>query len=275
MQWLFNLPVFYFTDNMEKVKEQKKTPEKSKGEVVINISHLKKAFGKKQVLTDINLEVHRGENVVVLGKSGQGKSVTIQCLVGLLTPDSGSIKVFGDEVTGMNEDELKQLRMKIGFLFQSGALFDSMTVRENLEFPLTRILKMKDQQEIDERINEVLEGVGLPDAIDKLPSDLSGGMRKRIGLARTLIIKPEIMLYDEPTTGLDPITSREISELILDMQKKYKTTSIIITHDMECARITSDRVLIMNDGRYIAEGTFQSLHKSTNELAKEFFKDIS
>jgi len=272
---LFKLPAFYIIDNMEKVKEQKPVGEKSDKEVVIHIEHLKKSFGKKTVLTDINLEVHRGENLVVLGKSGQGKSVTIQCLVGLLTPDSGSIKVFGDEVTAMNEEELKQLRMKIGFLFQSGALFDSMTVRENLEFPLTRILKMKDQHEIDERINEVLEGVGLPDAIDKLPSDLSGGMRKRIGLARTLIIKPEIMLYDEPTTGLDPITSREISELILSMQKKYKTTSIIITHDMECARIASDRVVIMNDGKYIAEGTFQSLHQSTNEIAQDFFKDIS
>lgn len=260
---------------MEKIKELEKTPKKQKEDVVIKIQGLKKSFGKKQVLTDINLEVKRGENVVVLGKSGQGKSVTIQCLVGLLIPDAGSIKVFGDEVTDMNDDELKQLRMKIGFLFQSGALFDSMTVRENLEFPLTRILKIKDQKEIDDRINEVLEGVGLPDAIDKLPSDLSGGMRKRIGLARTLIIKPEIMLYDEPTTGLDPITSREISELILNMQKKYKTTSIIITHDMECARITSDRVVIMNDGEYIAEGTFESLQKSKNEIARDFFKDIS
>lgn len=260
---------------MEKIKELEKTSKKQKEDVVIKIQGLKKSFGKKQVLTDINLEVKRGENVVVLGKSGQGKSVTIQCLVGLLTPDAGSIKVFGDEVTDMNDDELKQLRMKIGFLFQSGALFDSMTVRENLEFPLTRILKIKDQKEIDDRINEVLEGVGLPDAIDKLPSDLSGGMRKRIGLARTLIIKPEIMLYDEPTTGLDPITSREISELILNMQKKYKTTSIIITHDMECARITSDRVVIMNDGEYIAEGTFESLQKSKNEIARDFFKDIS
>jgi phospholipid/cholesterol/gamma-HCH transport system ATP-binding protein len=275
MPLLFKLQVFYIIDNMEEVKEQNTVVNKPNKEVVISIQHLKKSFGKKTVLTDINLEVHRGENLVVLGKSGQGKSVTIQCLVGLLSPDSGSIKVFGDEVTDMNEEELKQLRMKIGFLFQSGALFDSMTVRENLEFPLTRILKIKDQHEIDERINEVLEGVGLPDAIDKLPSDLSGGMRKRIGLARTLIIKPEIMLYDEPTTGLDPITSREISELILNMQKKYKTTSIIITHDMECARIASDRVVIMNDGKYIAEGTFQSLHNSTNEIAKEFFKDIS
>lgn len=260
---------------METVKKQNEVQNPVKSETVINIKGLAKSFGKKRVLTEINLEVKRGENVVVLGKSGQGKSVTIQCLVGLLIPDSGSIKVFGNEVTTMNDDELKQLRMKIGFLFQSGALYDSMTVRENLEFPLTRILNLTDQGEIDERVNEVLEGVGLPDAIDKMPSDLSGGMRKRVGLARTLVIRPEIMLYDEPTTGLDPITSREISELILDMQKKYKTTSIIITHDMECARITADRVMIMNDGAYIAEGTFESLQKSDNELAKGFFKDIA
>jgi len=260
---------------MEEVKEQKKAASKPKNEVVISIKGLKKSFGKKRVLTDINLEVNRGENVVVLGKSGQGKSVTIECLVGMLVPDAGSVKVFGDEVTEMNEKQLKELRMKIGFLFQSGALFDSMTVRENLEFPLTRVLKIKDEDEIDKRVKEALEGVGLTDAIDKLPSDLSGGMRKRIGLARTLIIKPEIMLYDEPTTGLDPITSREISELILEMRKKYKTTSIIITHDMECARITSDRVVIMDEGKYVAEGTFESLHKSNNEIAKSFFKDIS
>jgi len=264
---------------MEEVKEHKaqsKAPAKSpKKEVVIAIKGLKKSFGKKEVLKDINLEVHAGENVVVLGKSGQGKSVTIQCIVGMLVPDGGSLKVFGDEVADMNAEELKHLRMKIGFLFQSGALYDSMTVRENLEFPLTRVLKLKDEHKIQERINEVLEGVGLIDAVDKLPSDLSGGMRKRIGLARTLIIKPEIMLYDEPTTGLDPITSREISELILSMQKKYKTTSIIITHDMECARITADRVVIMNDGKYIAEGTFETLHKSQDQIVKEFFKDIS
>ena len=260
---------------MEAVNEHKKQAAKRKEEVVIAIKGLEKSFGAKKVLTDINLEVHRGENVVILGKSGQGKSVTIQCIVGLLVPDGGSLRVFGDEVAEMNDNQLKELRKKIGFLFQSGALFDSMTVRENLEFPLTRVLKMHDQHEIDERINEVLEGVGLLDAIDKLPSDLSGGMRKRIGLARTLIIKPEIMLYDEPTTGLDPITSREISELIISMQKKYKTTSVIITHDMECARITADRVVIMNDGTYIAEGSFLGLHKSTNTIVKEFFKDIS
>jgi phospholipid/cholesterol/gamma-HCH transport system ATP-binding protein len=271
---VFKSPAYYFTNSMEAVVADKKQTPKAKEEVVIKIKGLKKSFGEKKVLQDINLEVHKGENVVVMGRSGEGKSVTIECIVGLLTPDGGSVKVFNEEVADLKDNKLKELRMEIGFLFQSGALFDSMTVRENLEFPLTRVLKIKDQHELDERVKEVLEGVGLLDAIDKLPSDLSGGMRKRIGLARTLIIKPEIMLYDEPTTGLDPITSREISELILDMQKKYKTTSVIITHDMECARITADRVVIMNDGVFIAEGSFDSLHKSKNEIVKAFFKDI-
>ena len=256
---------------MEAVKEHKQKSAEKQAEVVIDIKGLKKSFGKKEVLKDINLQVHKGENVVILGKSGEGKSVTIQCIAGLLTPNSGTLKVFGRNVPDMNEEELKQLRIKLGFLFQSAALYDSMSVRDNLEFPLTRVLKMKDQPEIDERVKEVLEGVGLMDAIDKMPSDLSGGMRKRVGLARTLIVKPEIMLYDEPTTGLDPVTSREISQLILDMQKKYKTTSIIITHDMDCARITSDRVVMMNNGEYIAEGTFKEMERSDNEIVRSYF----
>lgn len=249
-------------------------PEKM-GEIVIHIKGLKKSFGEKHVLKNINLDVKRGENVVILGRSGTGKSVTIQCIVGLLAQDEGEVKVFGNEVSQMNEKELKELRIKIGFLFQSGALYDSMTVRENMEFPLTRILKLNDQQEIDRRVEEALDSVGLLDAIDKLPSDLSGGMRKRAGLARTIIVNPEIILYDEPTTGLDPITSREISDLILSIQKKYKTTSLIITHDMECARIASDRVLVMNDGEYIAEGSFTDLRKSSNKIVEAYFKDIS
>jgi phospholipid/cholesterol/gamma-HCH transport system ATP-binding protein len=261
----------------EKVQAEpaKTTTPGDKNEKVIVIKGLKKSFGSKEVLKNINLEVKRGENVVVLGRSGQGKSVTIQCIAGLLTPDEGTLKVLGDEVAEMDEDRLKDLRTKVGFLFQSGALYDSMTVKENLEFALTRVLKIDDQSELDKRVDEVLEGVGLQDAIDKMPSDLSGGMRKRIGLARTLIVKPEIMLYDEPTTGLDPITSREISELILGMQKKYKTTSIIITHDMECARITADRVVIMNEGEYVAEGSFDELNKSKDPLVKSFFRDVS
>jgi len=260
-------------DEVNVSTEQKHKP-KNREEVVIAIKGLKKSFGEKDVLKDINLELKRSENIVVLGKSGTGKSVAIQCIVGLLKPDGGSLKVFGDEVAEMSDTALKQLRIKIGFLFQSGALYDSMTVRENLEFPLTRVLKLKEQHEIDKRVEEALDSVGLLESIDKLPSDLSGGMRKRAGLARTIIVNPEIILYDEPTTGLDPITSREISDLILSIQKKYKTSSIIITHDMECARIAADRILIMDDGEFIAEGSFEGLHKSNNKTVEAFFKDI-
>lgn len=229
-------------------------------------------FGEKIVLKRVNLKLKRGENLVILGRSGQGKSVAIKCIVGMLTQDEGSVKVFGDEVSEKNETELKELRTRIGFLFQSGALYDSMSVRENLEFPLTRVLRMREQDELDKNVDEVLEAVGLKDAIDKMPSDLSGGMRKRVGLARTLIVKPEIMLYDEPTTGLDPITSREISELIMQMQKKYKTSSIIITHDMECARITADRILVLDNGEFIAEGSYKELESSDKEIVRSFFK---
>jgi len=278
MQLPFRSPVYCFINKMKmnQVKENtaQKDEAKSKKEVVIAIKGLKKSFGEKDVLKDINLELKRSENIVVLGRSGTGKSVTIQCIVGLLKQDGGSLKVFGDEVAEMSDKALKQLRIKIGFLFQSGALYDSMTVRENLEFPLTRVLKLKEQQEIDKRVEEALNSVGLLESIDKLPSDLSGGMRKRAGLARTIIVNPEIILYDEPTTGLDPITSREISDLILSIQKKYKTSSIIITHDMECARIAADRILIMDDGEFIAEGSFEGLHKSNNKTVEAFFKDI-
>lgn len=241
-------------------------------DAVISISHVSKSFGNKMVLKDINMQLNKGENLVVLGKSGSGKSVTIKCMVGLLTQDSGSLLVHGGEVKDMNEEELKQLRIRVGFLFQSGALFDSMTVEENLEFPLTRVLKLKDKDDIHHRIEEMLESVGLIDAINKMPSDLSGGMRKRIGLARTLILKPEIMLYDEPTTGLDPITSREISELMLEMQKKYNTSSVIITHDMACAEVTADRLLVLNEGVFIAEGTFEQLKNGPDKLVRSFFK---
>lgn len=256
------------TAEEEITKQKADTTEK---EVVIEIKGLKKSFGDKEVLKDINLTVHRGENVVVLGRSGQGKSVTIQCIIGMLSPDSGTLEVLGEEVDQLNDKELKELRTKIGFLFQGAALYDSMTVRENMEFALTRVLKITEQSVLDQKVADILESVGLPDAGEKMPSDLSGGMRKRIGLARTLIVNPEIMLYDEPTTGLDPITSREISHLILEMQKKYKTTSIIITHDMECAKIVADRVVVMDDGRYVAEGSFEELSKSNDKFVKSYF----
>jgi phospholipid/cholesterol/gamma-HCH transport system ATP-binding protein len=241
-------------------------------EKVIEINKLKKSFNGKEVLKGIDLTIAKGENLVVLGKSGQGKSVTIQCIVGMIHPDEGSIKVLGQEVQELDENQLRELRIKIGFLFQHAALYDSMTIRENLSFPLKRVLKLKDEAEIEQRSMEALEAVGLADAIDKMPSDLSGGQRKRMGLARTLIVKPEIILYDEPTTGLDTITSKEISHLILDIREKYKASSIIITHDMSCARITSDRIVIMNDGKYIAEGTYQELENSQDEFINSFFK---
>jgi len=259
----------------EQVKTEKQPAPGKKEEVVIAIKGLKKSFGNKKVLKGLNLELKRGENIVILGRSGTGKSVTIECIVGMLTPDEGSVKVFGEEVADMDDKELRELRIKVGFLFQSGALYDSMSVRENMEFPLTRVLKLKDRKEIDRRVEAALDSVGLLDAIDKMPSDLSGGMRKRAGLARTIIVEPEIMLYDEPTTGLDPITSREISDLILFLQKKQKTSSIIITHDMECARIASDRVVVMDDGEYIAEGTFDELRKSEDKVVRSYFEDVS
>ena len=240
-------------------------------ETVVAISNLKKSFGAKEVLSNVTMDLYKGENLVVLGKSGTGKSVAIKCMVGLLTHDSGSLKIFGQEVKDLGEEELKELRIRIGFLFQSAALYDSMTVEQNLEFPLTRVLKLKDKDEIRHRIEEMLEGVGLLEAMDKMPSDLSGGMRKRVGLARTLIMKPEIMLYDEPTTGLDPITSREISELILQLQRKYQTSSVIITHDMACAKITADRVLVMNNGAFIAEGNYEQLETGPDDLVRSFF----
>lgn len=239
---------------------------------IINITGLCKSFGKhNQVLKGVDIKVSKGENLVVLGKSGSGKSVTIKCLVGLVTADKGEIKVFGTDITSLNDNELNEIRVKIGFLFQNAALYDSMTVRENLAFPLKRHKRKITEKEVEAAIIEALESVGLAEAIDKTPGELSGGMRKRIGLARTLILNPEIILYDEPTTGLDTITSREISELILAIQKKNKTTSIIITHDMACAKLTGDRIVILKDGIIHAEGIYTELEKSNDEWVRSFF----
>jgi len=242
------------------------------GEPVIEINNLKKSFDKQEVLKNVSLKLFNGENLAVIGKSGTGKSVLIKCIVGLLNSDGGTINVFEKNVTALSRKELGELRQEIGFLFQSGALYDSMTVRQNLEFPLRRIRKNLSQNEIDEKVKEVLENVGLSDAIDKMPSQLSGGMRKRISLARTIIVDPKIMLYDEPTTGLDPVTSDEISSLINDVQKKYKTSSLIITHDIECARITANRVIMLQDGEVYQEGKVEDFENSTDPIIKSFFK---
>ena len=241
-------------------------------EVMIRTRELYKAFGSNKVLNGFNLELHRGENVVVLGKSGSGKSVLIKCMVGLLYPDKGSVEVFGRNVPELNQEELDRIRVKIGFLFQSSALYDSMTVRENLEFPLRRHWISKTRDEVDALVMDALENVGLAHAVDLMPSELSGGMRKRIGLARTLILKPDIILYDEPTTGLDPITGREISRLILEIQKKYNTSSIIITHDMGCAHIVANRIMVLVNGICYAEGTFEELKNSQDPNIRPFFE---
>lgn len=241
---------------------------------VIEIKNLKKSFGKEHILTDIDLNLYDEENLVVIGKSGSGKSVLAKLIVGLLPSDSGIINVFGKDVTKMNRDEMAQMRQKIGFLFQSGALYDSMSVRENLEFPLRRIRKNLSEKEITEKVMEVLENVGLKGAVDKMPSELSGGMKKRIGLARTIVVDPMIILYDEPTTGLDPTTSNEISLLILDLQKKYKTASIIITHDIACARIVSNRIIMLKDGKVYKEGKLEDFEKSEDKIIESFFKSI-
>ncbi len=240
-------------------------------DVIVEISHLKKTFGSNEVLKDINIKINKGENLVVLGKSGSGKSVLIKCLVGLINPDEGKMIALEKNISELKIDELNSIRKKIGFLFQSGALYDSMTVRENLLFPL-RDLKEISKEEKIKLVEEALKNVGLEDTIDKMPSELSGGMRKRLGLARTLILKPEIMLYDEPTTGLDPITSKEISELILEVQKKYNTSSIIITHDMACAKITANRMIVLKEGVIDAEGTFDELEKSEDKWIRSFFE---
>ncbi len=240
-------------------------------EMVVQIANMKKSFDENHVLKDVTFNVKKGENVVVLGKSGTGKSVLIKCLVGLIYPDEGKMEVLGKNIPDLNEKGMNEIRTKIGFLFQSGALYDSMTVRENLEFPIRRQMRSKTKEEVNALVMEALENVGLAEAIDKMPSELSGGMRKRFSLARTLILKPALMLYDEPTTGLDTITSKEISELILSVQSKYKTSSIIITHDMECARITGNRILILKEGKFIAEGTYDELKNSEKEEIRAFF----
>ena len=239
---------------------------------VIEITNLRKGFGEQEVLKNVSLKLLDGENLAILGKSGSGKSVLIKCIVRLLYSDSGTINVLGEDVCTLNNSDLGELRKKIGFLFQSGALYDSMTVRQNLEFPLKRIKKSLSKKEIDEKTKDVLENVGLYDAIDKMPSQLSGGMRKRISLARTIIVDPLIILYDEPTTGLDPATSDEISSLINDVQKKYKTSSIIITHDIECARTTANRIIMLHDGEVYKEGGLKDFEKSDDTLIRSFFK---
>ena len=244
-----------------------------KTEVIIKIEKLHKQFGTNVVLNGFDLELHKGENLVVMGKSGSGKSVMIKCIIGLEDYQGGSIKVANKEISELDRKELDELRTDIGFLFQGSALYDSMSVRENLEFPLRRhpkkIGKLDDTTPL---VLEALESLGLAHAIDLMPNELSGGMKRRIALARTLILKPTIILYDEPTTGLDPITSKEIILLMQSIQQKYNTSSIIITHDVDCAKAIANRMILLIDGKNYAEGTFESLQAATDPKIKAFFK---
>lgn len=241
-------------------------------EPVISVQGLYKSFGDLEVLKGVDLEVFKGENVVVLGLSGTGKSVLIKIIVGLLKPDKGIVQALGKEVDKLQGKELDALRLRIGFSFQNSALYDSMSVRQNLEFPLIMNRKDLSKKQIKEAAEEVLESVGLENKIDQMPSDLSGGQRKRIGIARTLILKPEIMLYDEPTSGLDPITSIEINELIVEVQKKYNTSSIIITHDLTCAKSTGNRIAMLLDGKFLKVGAFDEVFDSEDPRVKSFYE---
>ncbi len=240
-------------------------------ESVIYIKNLKKSFGMLDVLNGVDFEIKRGENIAVLGRSGTGKSVLIKIISGLLKPDSGLVKVLGQEVDKLNEKELQELRLKIGFSFQSSALYDSMSVRENLKFPLVRNRRDLSSKEVNDAIESVLNDVGLPQTINQMPSELSGGQKKRIGIARTLILKPEIMLYDEPTSGLDPITCIELNNLILKVQQEYKTSSIIITHDLTCAKITGNKVAVLNEGKFLKIGSFDEVFSSDDAYIKAFY----
>jgi len=250
---------------------EKTHPKINKENKVINIQGLKKAFDDFEVLKGVTLELYQGENLVVLGRSGTGKSVLIKIIAGLLTPDEGMVQVLGQEVDKLSPKELEALRLKIGFSFQNSALYDSMTVRENLEFALVRHSRNIRREEIDRTVEEVLEAVGLSQTINQMPAELSGGQRKRIGIARTLILKPEIMLYDEPTAGLDPITCIDINNLINEVQARYNTASIIITHDLTCARTTGDRIVMLLDGVFQREGTFEEVFNTDEERVKSFY----
>jgi len=240
-------------------------------EAIIEIKGLNKSFGKNIVLNDFNLNVKEGNNVVVIGKSGSGKSVLIKCIIGLMKPNAGVIKVLGQDVALLSHDDLDKMRTKVGFLFQSNALYDSMTIKENLEFPLRRHWLKDSKDNMNDLVMEALSNVGLANTINMKPSELSGGMKKRIALARTLILKPKIILYDEPTSGLDPVTGKEISKLIVEIQKKYNTTSIIISHDLSCAKITANQVVILIDGKCYATGTYDELAKIEDIKVKQFF----
>ena len=251
--------------------EQQPAIQDNKKETVIEVRGLFKAFEGNEVLNGVDLDLYKGENLVVLGKSGTGKSVLIKIIAGMLPPDNGTVKVLGKDIASIKGKELQELRLKIGFSFQSSALYDSMTVRENLEFAVVRNKPGMKEKEVEDAVKKVLEDVKLAESINKMPSELSGGQMKRIGIARTLILHPEIMLYDEPTSGLDPVTSIDINKLIDQVQAEYKTSSIIITHDLTCAKTTGNRLAMLSEGKILRQGSFDEVFNTTEPLIKSFY----
>jgi len=245
--------------------------DKKREDSVISIRELQKSFGEHDVLKGIDLDLHKGENLVVMGRSGSGKSVLIKIIAGLILADSGTVKVFDKDINRINHKDLTELRLKIGFLFQGNALYDSMTIRENLEFPLIRNKRTIPVDEIDKAVQDVLKAVGLPDSAEKYPEELSGGQQKRIGIARTLILKPEIIFYDEPTAGLDPITSGEMNDLMNDVRHQFNTSSIIITHDLTCAKAVGDRIFMLIDGKFVRQGDFEEVFDTGDERIRAFY----
>jgi phospholipid/cholesterol/gamma-HCH transport system ATP-binding protein len=243
----------------------------TKHDKVVVIKDLYKSFEDNDVLNGLDLELYKGENIIVLGRSGSGKSVLIKIIIGLLKPDSGTVEVLGEEIHKLDKKELIKLRLKIGFLFQHSALYDSMTVRENVEFPLVRNMRNISRSKVNHAVEEVLDAVGLTDTIDQYPAELSGGQEKRVGIARTLILKPELILYDEPTSGLDPLTCEEINKLIMEVKERYKTSSVIITHDLACAKQTGDRILMLSDGKFLREGSFDEVFDTDDERVAGFY----
>ena len=238
---------------------------------VISLRNIRKSFGSLDVLKGVDLDVCKGENVVVQGRSGSGKSVLIKIIAALLRPDEGTVRVLGKEIDQLDARELQELRAKLGFSFQGSALYDGMTVRANLEFPLVRNQRSLSRPEVDKAIRQVLDDVGLSRTIDQMPAELSGGQKKRIGIARTLILHPEIMLYDEPTAGLDPVTSVEINDLINDVQQRYNTSAVIITHDLTCAKATGERVVILSEGKFLRQGSFEEVFHNDDPIIKDFY----
>jgi phospholipid/cholesterol/gamma-HCH transport system ATP-binding protein len=243
----------------------------TKHDKVVVIKDLYKSFEDSEVLKGLDLELYKGENIIVLGRSGSGKSVLIKIIIGLLKPDSGTVEVLAEKIHELDKKELIKLRLKIGFLFQHSALYDSMTVRENVEFPLVRNMRNMSKSKINQAVEEVLDAVGLTDTIDQYPAELSGGQEKRVGIARTLILKPELILYDEPTSGLDPVTCEEINKLIMKVKERYKTSSIIITHDLACAKQTGDRILMLSEGKFLRQGNFEEVFDTDDERVTGFY----